>query len=308
MSRLSAIPPELNGASFSVKEARDFGVPASRLRHNELSAPFRGVRTTGSVASIVDRAHAFAPLLDQQQFFSHSTAAALWGMWLPLRLQTAEIHVASIYPHREPRMVGVVGHRFGVGRVERALLFGLPLTTPVETWRLLAGELSLDELIAAGDSLVRRQNPLATIDDLVRATGSHNGVRGLALLRQALSMVRAGADSARETDLRLLIANFGLPEPTVNERVSADGEPVRFGDLVFRQWRTIAEYDGRQHRDNPRQFARDVVRLEQLAPEWTVIRVLNEHMSDPGSVAKRIAVALSRNGWRPPRSKLHLLR
>jgi hypothetical protein len=206
-------------------------------------------------------------------------------------------------------MRGVIGHRFQPARVSRVLLGGLPVTSPVDTWRLLSSQLSLDELVAAGDSLVRRKRPLATLEELQLAVLQGAGSRGNSQLRRALTLVRERADSARETDLRLLIARSGLPEPTVNERVSASGAPTRYGDLVFRQWRTIAEYDGQHHRTNPKAYAGDVVRLEQLAAdEWTTIRVLNEHFSDPASIVRRIATALARNGWRPPRSKLHLLR
>ena len=230
-------------------------------------------------------------------------------MWLPLRPTTGDIHVSTLYPEREPRMAGVIGHRFQPAGVSPVLLDGVPISSPVDTWRMLSSELSLDELVAAGDSLVRRQTPLATLQELQRVVLQGAGYRGISLLRRALSLVREDADSARETDLRLLIARSGLPEPTVNERVSAPGAPTRYGDLVFRRWRTIAEDDGQHHRTNPTAYARDVVRLEQLsADEWMMIRVLNEHFSDPTSIARRIAAALARNGWRPPRSKLHLLR
>ncbi|MBG6054431.1 hypothetical protein IWX81_000821 [Salinibacterium sp. CAN_S4] len=309
MSTPAPLPPELRYGPFSVAEARSLGVPDARLRRRDLVTPFRGVRTIGQPTSVVERAHSFAPILGSDQFFSHSTAAALWGMWLPRRLSGSDIDVSAIHPRREPRMTGVRGHRLGGASVRLMLRDGIPLSAPVDTWRLLGSQLSLDELVASGDSLVRRQNPLATLDELVAELDSHPAVPGIVRLRRALSWVRAGTDSPRETDLRLLIARAGLPEPTVNERVSADGAPVRFGDLVFRKWRTIVEYDGRHHRADARTFASDVLRLEQLAADdWSVIRVLNEHMSDPRAVARRIAAALARNGWRPPRSKLHLLR
>ncbi len=266
------------------------------------------MRSVDPAISVIERARSFAPILGPEQFFSHTTAAALWGMWLPWRLGSGEIDVAAIHPHREPRMTGVRGHRLDGATVRVTLLDGMPLTAPVDTWRMLGAQLSLDELVAAGDSLVRRKNPLASLEQLAAGVHGHPKSRGIVILRRALALVRAGADSPRETDLRLLIARAGLPEPTVNERVSAAGAPVRYGDLVFREWRTIVEYDGRHHMTDARTFAVDVVRLEQLAAEWSVIRVLNEHMSDPLGVAKRIAAALVRGGWRPPRSRLHLLR
>jgi len=99
--------------------------------------------------------------------------------------------------------------------------------------------------------------------------------------------------------LRLLLVRARLPEPDINRMVSAPGERVRFGDLVYWEWRVVVEYDGEHHRRNERQYAADVARLEELARAgWTVIRVLRSHFADEAAIIARVVRALSDRGWR----------
>jgi very-short-patch-repair endonuclease len=106
------------------------------------------------------------------------------------------------------------------------------------------------------------------------------------------------------------LVRAGLPEPLVNPEVSTPGAERRlFGDLVYPDFRVIVEYDGEQHRTDPRQYAADVARLEALAVAgWFVVRVLAHDLRDPAALTGRIARVMHGRGWRPPRSELHLLR
>ncbi len=230
-------------------------------------------------------------------------------MWIPRRLWGAATDVLSFGPSREPRMRGVRGHRVVSGSVSVQVVGGIPVTSPLDTWRLLAAELSGDELVAVGDSLVRRQFPLADPGELPSVLDGHTGARGMASLRRAIGLVRAGADSPRETRLRLLLVRAGLPEPLVNPDVSVPGSDGRlFGDLVYPEYHVIVEYDGEQHRTDRRRYAADVARLEALAGAgWFVVRVLGHDLGDPSALARRVARAIHSRGWRPPRSRLHLL-
>lgn len=303
-----SLPAPLDQYPFHVREALDRGVPYSRLRRKDLDTPYRGVRSVAAVSGSVARCTAFLPLLSKGQWFSHGTAGTLWGLWLPQRhLESEEIHVSAARPSREPRMRGVHGHRVDPRAFERTLVDGLPVTSAVDCWRELSAELTVDELIAVGDGLVRRQGPFATLAELALAVERHSGRRGAVTLARALPQIRTGADSPRETVLRLLLVRAGLPKPLVNLEVGGSERRI-FGDLVYPDCRVIVEYDGRHHRA-PSQYAADIVRLERLASDsWSVIRVVAEHLDDPAAVAARVARALVARGWRPPRSKLHLLR
>ena len=308
MPRPEPLPPPLNALPFHIWEAAALNVPPARLRRSDLGLPFRGIRTPRPLVTTEDRCLAYLPRLRESQWFSHSSAAILWGMWLPSRFQRdSAIHVSSAWPAREPRMCGVVGHRVGADSVRLAVLRGMPVLSPPDCWTALSSELSMDELVIAGDSLLRRQAPLATVEDLADARARYGQRRGAAFLARALPLLRGRTDSAREVALRLLLVRSGLPEPVVNLSIrDAIGE--MFGDLAYPEWFVLVEYDGRHHLTNE-QAAADILRHERLAAAgWTVVRVVNAHFSDPKQIALRVARALANAGWRPPRSKLRLLR
>ena len=116
-------------------------------------------------------------------------------------------------------------------------------------------------------------------------------------LRDAFAEVRAGCDSPRETRLRILLVRGGLPEPVVNAIVSLAGQRLRFGDLVYREWKVIVEYDG-VHHFSPAQRASDILRLEQLrADGWIIVIVIAAHLENPALIVSRVAAALRSRGW-----------
>jgi hypothetical protein len=179
---------------------------------------------------------------------------------------------------------------------------GLPVAEPADAWCQLGSSLSVRELVVVGDGLMRRKDPLATLDDLQAAVARWGARRGAKRLRAALSMVRPRTDSVRETELRLDAAAAGLPEPEVNGLIRDElGRFVAWGDLVYRAQRVLLEYDGEQHRLDDRQFARDVQRLDDLARlGWRVIRVNKAHLG-PARAAQlaRVREALVARGWAP---------
>ncbi|WP_085482507.1 DUF559 domain-containing protein [Agreia pratensis] len=162
--------------------------------------------------------------------------------------------------------------------------------------------MSVDELIIAGDHIVGGRYPQKTVKQLRSAVDSYAGARGVRTLKHALEWVRPGSESPKETELRLLLVRGGLPEPELNGDVfGADGAFIGRGDLLYRRFKVLVEYDGSQHADDRRQFHRDVDRLEAFSvDEWRVVRVLKEHMNgDRSEIVTRVRNALISRGWRP---------
>lgn len=292
----TSFPREFEHAPFSVHEALERGVDASRLRRRDLRADFHGVRVPAHLEpGFVTACRAYATRLRPGQFFSHVTAARLWGMRLSSRWEVGPLHVTTVLPARTPRTRGVVGHHCEHPGPDLAVVDGLVLSTPAETWRALSSLLSLDELVVAGDGLVSRTDPLATMRMLRRAVALNAGRRGNRRLRAALDLVRPGSDSPRETRLRLCLIRAGLPEPEVNGLLTEHGEPERFGDLVYRAERVVVEYEGAHHQRSRLAYLGDIERFETLAARWTFVRVTREH-SDAEVVARvRRALASSRD-------------
>lgn len=280
------------------------GVSRGRLSRADLRRPFFGVRATGTAAEDRD-IHAlcaeYAPRLKPWQFFSHETALELVGAPMPEWPYRSALHVAAHRPAREPRVAGVRGHRLQLR--EPATWFdvdGLPIEHPVRAWRQAGTLWCLDDLVAAADHLVSGTSPLVTVDEL-RSEVSAMGDTRSGMLRRALTLVRPGVRSPRETKLRLLLARAGLPEPLVNWVLrDSSGHHVAELDLAYPRWRVGVEYDGRVHSEDAAQFAKDADRWDRIRRAgWDHIRILNHHMRGSGHVAvRKVADALERAGWR----------
>jgi len=239
---------------------------------------------------------AYATLMPPHTVLSHATAARLLGIPLPTRLEDdPRVHVTAL-GGRAPRGPGVAGHTT-TRMPEETTLGMLRVTSPARTWADLSALLSLDELVIAGDCLRGLPSPLATDDDLIDAVHRHAGRRGRAALGTALDLVRPGSRSPRETRARLAVVRGGLPEPELNAPIVLRGRTVH-GDLVFRPWRVLLEYEGDQHRTDAAQWAHDLGRYNDLAEDdWLVIRA-SRAMSDAEVVA-RTRRALRSRGWLP---------
>jgi hypothetical protein len=114
-------------------------------------------------------------------------------------------------------------------------------------------------------------------------------------------MVRAGVDSPRETVLRLVIVRAGFPEPEVNGVIlDGDGKKIATGDLVFREYKVLVEYDGEQHRLDQEQYNWDIDRLDAIREAgWLVVRINKSHLRGSDSrVERKIEKALRASGWR----------
>lgn len=197
----------------------------------------------------------------------------------------------------------VRGHLIPADSVTVVDVGGLPVASVVDTWRQLCTTLTLDELIIMGDALVCRQRPPATMAELEDAVGRQAGRPGARLLREAFRHVRPCTDSPRETVLRLIILRAGLPEPEVNgEILGRFGEFLAWGDLLYRRYKVLTEYDGEGHREDEKQFHRDVDRLDALMEEnWRVIRYNKSHLGPrKNEIEGRIRRALIERGWHPP--------
>ena len=308
MNRSHRLPPDFDGRPFSTAEGSGAGLTKKRMRASDLARPYPATRTPRGKNNSVDLLiHTYAHRMSESDFFSHVTAARVHGLPLPYAVErTQTIHVSTEAPALRDRVRGVRGHHVAPQTVTVVDVQGLHVTSAVDTWCQLSTMLGLDDLIRIGDALMRRKHPFATTRDLLTAVRRYSGHRGVKLLREALIWIRPGVDSPRETDLRLLIVRSGLPEPEVNGLIlGRTGVKLATGDLVFRRYRVLLEYDGGQHRTDENQYHWDVDRLDALMEEtWRVIRINKSHLRNPPEVIRRVTVALMAGGWRPRAQKV----
>lgn len=314
MERVNSASIPLPGPfSFTVDEALERGLPYSRLRRSDLTIPSRGIRSVnGSDPSLLDRV---APLtrLGCPDAASHATAAGLWGILLPFRLEEDErLHLTRWKGTNRVRRPGVVGHRAPLMPKDVVEIYGASVTSPAWTWTDLAAVLSLEELVIAGDSLLRRPDaprrqcslnipdPLATPAQIADVVDRRRGSRGIRRAREAMPLLRRGVDSGPESRLRLLIVEAGLPEPEVNQWVlDQNGQRVSRPDQMYRELRIAIEYEGEHHLVDAAQWHRDIRRDERLREMgWTVLRFTKKDL-EPGrerSTVARIRATMTRAG------------
>lgn len=246
-------------------------------------------RFTQARLDLMRRCRAYAAVAPEGFAFSHATAARLYRMPLPAWLERRKsLDVSYLDVH--VRRAGIIGHR--VKDVVVQDIDGLPVVAPELAWIQLAPLLSVDQLIIAGDHLVRRKLPASTLHRIRSAMISHTGARGMKAARAAHDLIRARTDSPKETELRLLIVYAGLPEPVVNLEVTENGEWVGTPDLAYPELKIAIEYEGDHHRDEAT-YNDDIIRREMFAAAgWTVILVTKQQLAHPQHIVSRIRAAI----------------
>jgi very-short-patch-repair endonuclease len=225
-------------------------------------------------------------------FFCSVTAAVIIGVPLPRRLESErDLHVAVPHPVRAPEGKGILGHKVRLMGDDVLVWEGLRLSSPDRVWCELAPLLTLPQLVAAGDFLVHREYPLTTIERLNHASSTYPSRIAARLRRDALPHLDTGSESARESELRVLIALAGIRGFVPNLTVRVPGATYR-GDLVNVEKRVIIEYQSAYHFD-PAQQRRDMTRMERLrAAGWYVLQVNTDDMDDPDELTARIRSVL----------------
>lgn len=221
--------------------------------------------------------------LGPERFYSHETAAALWG--LPVNItQRTPIYVGVT--HRSARLSGK-GYRCPVLKAELAeitRMSSLQLTSPTATWAMLAPHLPRSEAVALGDAVIRvpriggtqrlERSPLASLEQLA-ATIDTPHRRGRTTLRTLLPVLSPHSASVPETHLRLLLIEAGLsPEALDFDVCGVDGRWVGTSEIAYPTRKVAVEYEGEQHRTTTRQWNRDIEKYSAYtALGWRTVRV-----------------------------------
>lgn len=220
-------------------------------------------------------------------------ASALHGaQWVD-----ADVPIELIAPNARPHS-GLVVRNETPARDEITRVAGLPVTTPARTAYDLGRYLPRELALARMDALMHA-TPFS-LEDVLLLAKRHAGARGLRRLRVALPYVDGGAASPKETWLRLLLIDAGLPVPATQIPVLDGHRPIAFLDMGWEEFKVAAEYDGDQHRSDRRQYVRDIRRHDAVRERgWRVVRVVSEDR--PADVVDRVYTALWRRGFRRDR-------
>jgi hypothetical protein len=169
---------------------------------------------------------------------------------------------------------------------------GMWVTTPARTALDLACRYPVDAAVAAVDALARATR-LKTAD-VELLTDRYRGRHGIRRARVALELVDPGAESPRETRLRLLLIRAGFPRPQTQIPVYNEfGVLIAELDMGWEDIKVAAEYEGDHHRTDRRQFNKDIRRFDEVTEMgWIDVRVTAHDTQ--ADVIRRVAAARAR--------------
>jgi hypothetical protein len=146
---------------------------------------------------------------------------------------------------------------------------------------------------------------LARVADLRLAADRIETLRRRKLIAETLDDIAGGSQALSELDfIRLVVRAFELPEPSRQVARRDARSRRRWTDVMWEEYKIVAEIDGAHHTQDPLQRWDDMERDIDLGldgyltlrfPAW-VVRANPEH------VARRVLKALREGGyrgWRP---------
>ncbi len=276
------------GTAFIGREAVDSGQLTPYQLRSRFAIIFPGVYVD-SDAKITARVKAEAAYLWSRRrgiVAGRSAAAVLGSKWVD-----ASAPAELIYDNRHrPDDIRTWADRIGDDEID--VVDGMRVTTPTRTALDIACRYPLDRAVAAIDALARATH--LKLADVELLADRYHGRHGVRRAQATLEVVDPGAESPRETWLRLLIFRAGLPRPQTQIPVYDEyGQLVARVDMGWEQLKIAVEYDGDHHWMDRRQMTRDIRRTEQLNElGWIVIRVTAG--DTPGTILRRIELALAR--------------
>ncbi len=308
MTAAKPLPNGLEASPFTLEKTMSRGVSRDRLRANDLRSPSRSVRVP--VNREFDLAASCSPYVQllPGSVISHGTAGRLHKLVLPQEVDhEPRLHLARRPGQAVPRRKHIVGHRLALEQHEVVMVKGVRVTPIARTWLDLSSQLSLTELVVAGDQIVsehqrnfgRRRTPKVSIQELKTYIASKSAASGLSRARKALSLIRVGVDSPPETRLRLILQRQGFPEFVPNTPIFDEtGDPQIWTDLGCPAFRVCIEYEGAHHLSTAQQ-GRDHERDYTTAQlGWIQVKINKDDMgSGENWVAAKVQRALKRRGW-----------
>ncbi len=198
---------------FTVTADGGAGLTRRQAQAAGFSTPSRGIRVRiGTDPDPTDHLRAISSVSSPDAVLTDLTAVRLWH--LPVSTShagdaTTVVSVPADAAHARRR--GVRGRRVLLPDDHVTTLDGLRVTTPERTWLDCAASLWLTDLVAMGDTILRRG--LATEQSLAQMCHWGFRRRGVATARKALTLLDAGSESPGESWTRVALVTGGIRRP-----------------------------------------------------------------------------------------------
>jgi hypothetical protein len=172
---------------------------------------------------------------------------------------------------------------------------GRLVTAPGWTAVELARELERPRALATLDAALHSM--WCTRDELERAVLTQRGRRGIVGVRELLPHADARAESAMESEARLVMIDYGLPAPELQYEIRGRHGEVWRVDFAWRQARVAAEYESVEWHAGRLAMLRDKTRFASVQElGWTIIPIVVDDVRRyPDRLAERIEGHLARS-------------
>lgn len=202
------------------------------------------------------------------------------------------VTVVDIIHDNRHRHAGIRAHGDRLEEDEIHVLGDIRMTSAARTALDLGCWYSTTTAVAGIDALARVTGIKAA--DVELLAERYAGRRGIVQAREAISLFDSGAQSPKESWLRIVLVQAGLPKPQTQIPVSDEfGEVVAYLDMGWEDMKVAVEYDGDHHRTDRRQYGWDIRRSDLLQRRgWIVVRVVSGDR--PAEIIRRVRTARAR--------------
>lgn len=258
-----------------------------QVKNGALKRVWYGVYTSQE-PDLLGRLVALDVFMGQHAVVCMGTAATLYGFDTE---NTMVIHVLDPGVRMRPA-VGLIVHQRTGAPLRR--IAGRLATSPAWTAVEVARQLRRPRALATLDAALHSQ--ACTRAELQTAIAEQRGRRGIVAVRELLPFADARAESAMESEARLVMIDYKLPLPELQYPIfGSDGELWRV-DFAWPAARLAAEYESIDWHAGRNEMLRDKERWAKIQElGWTIIPiVVHDVRREPDRLAKRIAIHLGR--------------
>jgi very-short-patch-repair endonuclease len=272
--------------------AADAGISDWQLRHRDVVRLSRDTYLPRALlTSLPERIAAVLLTAPPEAVVSHLTAAAIWGLEIPLQPADDRIHLSVVTGSAVRARADRAVHRSPLTADQVEARLGFRVTTPPRTWRDLAMMLAPAALLAVTDQLVAHWS---SSGELAAQLALRPSGRGAARARAVLPLADPRPGSPMESVVRWLLHAARVPAPDLQHEIWTP-EGTFHPDLAWPELKVLVEFDGDHHRDR-KTFVDDLRRQNALvAAGWTVLRFSSaDVLGHPERVVAQIRRALGR--------------
>ncbi|QZA06796.1 endonuclease domain-containing protein [Mycolicibacter heraklionensis] len=261
---------------------------AAELKHGPLQKIWYGIYGDGELSDEL-RLRGLDLATGTSVAICLGTAAAAYGFDTE---EPVDLHVLNP-PNQQLRPAdGLVVHRREGAPLSEVA--GRPATAPAWTAIEVARSLRRPRALATLDAALR--SGTCSRGELQRAAIRQAGRRGIVAVRELLPLADPRADSAMESESRLMMIEGGLPLPVLQYQVvDRDNRTWRL-DFAWPEQRVAVEYDGVDWHEGPAAFVYERQRraaLEEMG--WVVIPIIADDVRRrPWQTVRRIETHLAR--------------